>query len=105
MSVRELAWAAGFFDGEGYAGHSGRSLMMAIGQSGSMITLRRFKRAIGGLGHLYGPYRRGDTRKLVYRWQTRGAGEVKHVISLLYPLLSSPKRRQIKGAIRSWQNR
>lgn len=103
-SCEELAWAAGFFDGEGHTGQSGRALIMAIGQSSSPFTLNRFRRAVGD-GTVYGPYKRGDTRELVYRWQTKNASVVKRVAARLLPFLSPPKRRQIREAFKSWNSR
>jgi len=55
MNTHELAWAAGFFDGEGYIGnaYAGRNrylnLALQIGQKDRQV-LDRFRQAVGRIG-------------------------------------------------------
>ncbi len=106
MSVLELAWAAGFYDGEGYAGtqlaRSGnRHLRLSIGQADRSL-LERFQRAVYGLGRINGPYQRsapdGTPRKPMHYWRASSC-EARRVIDLLTPYLSEPKLAQIEAAV------
>jgi len=109
----ELAWAAGFFDGEGNVSmytkrvdpsvkSSGRRpyLVVQIGQGGSTEELERFVKAVGieGTSVLgpYGPY--GKAQLPVYRVMI-GGKRAKRVMGKLAPLLCSRKRADYNGAL------
>jgi len=83
LPIVELAWAAGFFEGEGCATKSATTLQVLIGQTGSDYTLRRFHNAVNGIGTIRGPYRNGQ-----YVWRS-GGKEAHTVMEMLYPYLSS----------------
>lgn len=96
ISREELAWAAGFFDGEGNTcvinrGRGGQRIAIQI-SSTYKPTLERFLSAVHQ-GRIYGPYKRGDYKEQwVYRvngWPTCQA-----VIAMLWPFLSGDKRSQ-----------
>jgi hypothetical protein len=101
----ELAWAAGFFDGEGYSG-------VAAGGNGNEYSyfrmqiaqchpecLHRFRAAVGGLGNVTGPRPpRGPNRQPTY-WWTAGAETARKAIALLWPYLGSVKRAQAQEAL------
>jgi hypothetical protein len=58
----ELAWAAGFFDGEGsFSWTMPAAFGWAVINQTNRASLERFKRAVAGLGKIYGPTNR-DTR-------------------------------------------
>ncbi len=80
----ELAWAAGFFDGEGYTTTSGRYLQVGITQKDTR-TLDRFLAAVG-LGSVTHPVR-------ISCWRANGA-DAYRVMEKLWPALSAPKREQ-----------
>ncbi|MGH9427147.1 MAG: hypothetical protein ACRD2L_12695, partial [Terriglobia bacterium] len=95
----ELAWAAGFWDGEGSCGcyqkNDGRTrkasnfyLRAAISQKDREV-LDRFRAAVE-LGKVYGPYSKGTTP---WSWQVAGK-QVHHLFGKLSDLLSGPKRNQ-----------
>lgn len=96
----ELAWAAGFFDGEGSicAWHSGytKTISLEIGQV-SRIPLDRFQEAVG-MGNVNGPYKGKSGRKDFYKWITNGPQNVGKVVELLLPFLCEPKKVQIWNA-------
>lgn len=108
--AKELIWAAGFFDGEGctYLRKSvkGRGNIfgrpfVSVGQSGyeCPYVLKRFHRAVGGLGHIRGPYfPKAENRKPVWKWLTHTPYESVKVIKLLWPELSPVKKTQAKEA-------
>ena len=104
----ELAWAAGFFDGEGYAGverqkgtkkhHDFRYLVLVVSQV-EREPLERFMTAVG-VGHIYGPYaRKKITHRPTSRWTARNF-QARAAVKLLWPYLSTPKKRQIQRAVR-----
>ena len=100
----ELAWAAGFFDGEGStiarrdrarAGY--RQLVINVPQSGGVsppAALIRFRRAMLGMGAIG---RRNDQG--VYCWRTNGFPEARAVLRLLWRHLGPVKRRQAAAAL------
>jgi hypothetical protein len=95
--MTELAWAAGFFDGEGSTildARPGRkvSLKVQVAQTEPTV-LERFRKAVG-VGNINGPYRRNEVNQADY-WQFRvqGAGAL-DVLKALWPFLSYAKRDQ-----------
>lgn len=93
----ELAWAAGFFDGEGYTGfrtpggRSYRAIRMSIGQM-HREPLDRFHRAVG-VGFITGPDPQG-----MFRWQVNARLDLHRVAALLWHYLGSVKQAQIESA-------
>jgi len=103
----EIAFAAGLFEGEGWAGvgsnHGGRT------RSGSMQIqmcdrepLERFFEAVGA-GKLYGPYQRKGVGRPIYRWIATRSKEVHHVARLLWPFLSPRRQQQLETAIAAYR--
>lgn len=99
----ELAWAAGFFCGEGsfVSGWSRADelwrVMFSITQKstkGRPEVLRRFRKAVG-FGALGGPYSRKT-----YRLASGGASTTLRLAALLWPWLSRVKRAQAIAAFR-----
>lgn len=93
----ELAWAAGFFDGEGCINLMKRkngnkpTLQLAIGQSYSKETLERFYQAVGNIGKVYGPYKPKNPNHGI-QWKYRAHGdEARKVVALLEPYLCTAK--------------
>ena len=104
VTREQLAWAAGFFDGEGYVGcaPSTLQLTLSVGQSGSPALLERVQAALGGLGSIggpYGPYPTKVSRKPVWRLQLNGYEKVQGAIALLWEWLGPVKRAQAKQAL------
>ena len=108
----ELAWAAGFFDGEGSTflnnrGARGRrwrpTVRLGIGQT-DVRPLERFKAAVGGLGTVRGPYGPYQTSSYVMRtprwqWDVQGIELTQAIIAMLWKWLSPPKREQAARAL------
>jgi hypothetical protein len=95
----ELAWAAGFFDGEGSTGTHNRALRLYLAQS-ETTTLERFQRAVGGLGYIRA--RRPPPQahwQQEYDWCCSRYAECRAVLDALWPFLSWPKRAQALRAI------
>ncbi len=100
-----LAWAAGFFDGEGStfartdAARPGyRQLQVTVPQAGTAVpeVLRRFQSAMLSLGRIDTP---GAAR--VFMWRARGRTDAEIVLALLWPYLGEVKRRQASAALRA----
>lgn len=95
----EIAWAAGFFDGEGCAtvrsngGGKYLYLRLVISQNDTEV-LERFMHAVG-VGYILGPTHYKDKSLPMYQWQVNRNADVMSVIDLLMPLLSSKKKKQI----------
>lgn len=95
MKATELAWAAGFFDGEGCTSikqGSRISLRLSVGQT-NQITLKRFQNAVG-YGTINGPYK---VKKLNWtphsQWNTWSDAAL-IVIQKLWKYLSPIKQQQ-----------
>lgn len=94
----ELAWAAGFFDGEGNTyvrvptGRDYGYVVVSVGQCDPR-PLERFQEAVNA-GHVYGPYdHKGKNNSPVWRWQANG-WEARRVLAQLSWFLSRPKYEQ-----------
>ena len=104
--LAELAWAAGFFDGEGSTMAKSDSdrpgyhqLVITVPQSGRdgvPEVLLRFQRAVLGLGVI-----EPADAKSVYRWRARGFVDAQATIALLWRFLDDVKRDQAAAAMRS----
>lgn len=103
MLELELAWAAGFFDGEGSTCNgnapNGRlQLQMQVVQV-DRRPLDRFLAAVEA-GTIYGPYQPRQAHwQPKYRWIVRGIEEVTGVAAKLFPYLSEPKQEQMLAEI------
>lgn len=99
-----LAWAAGFFDGEGHAGTIlvGASCQprfsLAVTQY-ELTTLERFQRAVGGIGRIYTGRTPAPSGRLRSSWQSPRFEVAQAVAAMLWPWLSAPKRAQIASAL------
>jgi hypothetical protein len=103
----ELAWAAGFFDGEGHVGlatvnkrkggNSNKHLHIQLVQT-LPGPLERFQEALGG--KMYGPYRSSVNGRRPYKQLHFDTFErVQNVACRLWPWLSRPKKDQFKAAL------
>lgn len=96
--THELAWAAGFFDGEGCAmcrnrSKEGRKRSLKIEiQQMRREPLDRFKEATGGLGSIH------QDGRGCWRYQTV-CGNAEKVQALLWPYLSVPSREKFERAV------
>ena len=105
----ELAWAAGFFDGEGCTGlyvssKGGCNFPKITISQVNRVHLERFQRAVGGIGKIYGPYtRKGHPNKRPsYQFQTSKFETCQAIIAMLWPWLGVEKREQARKAMFAW---
>jgi len=108
--THELAWAAGFFDGEGNIRaklnkQSPRSyyyLAISINQVDPQV-LERFRRAVG-VGKVAGPYDRSRyagafSRKPQWTYEAYSFEKIQAVLAMLWKWLSPVKQEQARTAI------
>jgi hypothetical protein len=91
----ELAWAAGFFDGEGCItlNTKGKKFQASIAQVDREV-LDRFKSAVE-IGNVTGPYDYNKPNKRpFYTWHTNGVDNITILKDKIGPFLSSIKRDQ-----------
>lgn len=100
INREELAWAAGFFDGEGCVSvikaTAGERLAVQI-SSTYQPALERFLKAVQ-IGRIYGPYERG-TFKPQWAYRANGFRRCQAVIAMIWPFLSGEKRAQAADAL------
>jgi hypothetical protein len=100
----ELAWAAGFWDGEGSTycntykvnGKNYFRIKCEVTQNHKHI-LERFQSALEGLGKIYGPYKYNNQQGY-YLWTTSSSKNSKETFRLLKPMLSDIKIKQFEIA-------
>lgn len=101
LDTHELAWAAGFFDGEGsigcipYEGYA--TLQIAVVQN-DRRPLERFLTVVG-VGAIYERPPDKHRTNLCHAWQTGKFEETQAVVAMLWPFLSQPKRDQAHRAM------
>lgn len=90
----ELAWAAGFYDGEGsfYCRSNRKEMVMEVSQ----VDLRPLERffSVAGVGSITQNKARGRSQA-IYRWRSGCRNDVLDVVNKLWPYLSEPKKEQI----------
>lgn len=108
MDRTELAWAAGFWDGEGSAYLTGsperrtrqpQGRINQAGTAGVPAALVRFQHAVG-FGLIKGPHRK-EGREPLYRWIVSSRAEVRAIHDLLGPWLGPVKRLQLEEVLGS----
>ena len=107
LNREELAWAAGFFDGEGHTHLSnGYQLTIAISQSSSnRAVLERFRNAIGGFGRINkGGVNHRYKQKPLERFCTSSPEIVQAIIAMLWKWLDSAKRNQARCALLGYRD-
>jgi hypothetical protein len=90
----ELAWAGGFYDGEGCMSvrKDNTHVRVQLGQA-NLEVLQKFQRILG-VGYISGPYRQRQTEAF-WMWQALGYEELQAAVALLWDFVSTPKREQI----------
>jgi hypothetical protein len=108
LVATELAWAAGFVDGEGnirfntYKRPDGRlygTLQLGVSQT-HIAVLERLQAALGHRGKIYGPYKpKTQNSKPYWTFLTKGFEHTQASIALIWNWLSPVKREQVKHAL------
>lgn len=110
--ARELAWAAGFFDGEGsiVPTRHGKApprlyLPQASSEQSPHSALLRFHRAVGRLGRISGPRYLPDewSKRPQWRWEATSFEHAQGVIALLWRHLGRNKRAEVREALTTYR--
>src|SRR2546428_10320126 len=114
LNREQLAWAAGFFDGEGcftvcYEHHPNKDgsvyhyPKISISQSGNPRLLSQFRRILK-FGKVTGPYTKNHktAKKPRYQYRAGGFEKVQASLCLLWPWLGISKKVQAKNLIKSY---
>jgi hypothetical protein len=100
MDRHELAWAAGFFDGEGWANRSKRGVHSRINQGsldGMPEVLLKFQRIVG-VGRLKGPQVK-EGKEDLYWWEATSRPDIARVADLIGPWLCAVKRAEFERTL------
>ena len=100
MDRHELAWAAGFFDGEGWANAVGRGVQSRINQAdpdGMPAVLLKFRRIVG-VGRLKGP-RCEEGKQDLYWWEATSRSDVALIADAIGPWLCPAKRAEFERTL------
>jgi hypothetical protein len=97
LSSHELAWAAGFFDGEGttnLSGHGNRALAISVPQV-DMLSLFRLQKLMNGIGTISDPTHCKSplSRQPISLWRAYN-GEAQLALVLMWPFLGEVKKTQ-----------
>lgn len=101
----ELAWCAGFFDGEGcfslQTNGGYKWVRVTIGQNNKVV-LERFQAAVGGLGRIHkGAITKGGNQH--WQFSVTKWGDVQLVVAFLWKFLSPVKRQQALDKFREYR--
>lgn len=105
LDTHELAWAAGFFDGEGHVScrRDGQKVLK-VQQSHDRQVLDRFQAAVGGIGSIKGPWTNMAGNPL-WSFQVQKFEYVQAIVAMLWKYLSPVKKEQARLALtrsRNW---
>jgi hypothetical protein len=115
LADTELAWLAGFYEGEGYffstygGGKHGRNgshptIFWRLGIAGTDPDVIERVAHITGVGNVRIEHRRGS-HKTIYRWEVTREREAFALALALYPMLGARRRQRIWGAYREWRRK
>lgn len=112
MNKLELAWAAGFYEGEGSTGcytkglnrkglpRHDQQLQLSVGQNNPE---KLFKlRDIFGFGRIYGPYKTKRLNPITF-YRTNRPDEVMTIMCSIWSWLSQQRKDQFKRAVLAWR--
>lgn len=115
MNREQLAWVAGFFDGEGSLGfydtatarglYRSKKLILQVSQKDPSLLYRVV--SVVGFGKVRGPYLKGRKHE-VYRYTVQDFEHIQALIAMVWPWLGDPKRCQARGALgaaKQWRRR
>jgi hypothetical protein len=100
LDSHDLAWAAGFFDGEGWANRKERGVQSRINQAdpkGVPEVLLKFQRIVG-VGRIKGPMTEEGKQPLYY-WEATSRPDIGRVGELIGPWLCSVERIQFEATL------
>ena len=108
----DLAWAAGFFDGEGCTsfnkrvgktGKLGRIVIQVSISQNDPEVLYRFQKIFDGRGKIYFLKKCGNKKNDSYRWNASSHKNVLFVLEHMWPYLGTLKRKQAEKALEAYK--
>ncbi|NOV24164.1 hypothetical protein E5S69_11640 [Cupriavidus necator] len=103
VTVREIAWAAGFLEGEGSFTQS-RTCPAVTAAQVQREPLERLQAIFGGTVRLIDRANRKPTEQPHYRWDMYGSKAIA-VMMTLWLLMSPRRKEQIEKVINDWKAR
>jgi hypothetical protein len=100
LESHDFAWAAGFFDGEGWANRQQRGVHSRINQAGPdgiPEVLTKFQRIIG-VGRIHGPVV-VQGRQPLYFWEATSRPDLMRVVERIGPWLCAVKRAEFERTL------
>ncbi|MGH2471349.1 MAG: hypothetical protein ACRDG6_02960 [Candidatus Limnocylindria bacterium] len=100
MESHDFAWAAGFFDGEGWANRTKRGVHSQInqaGRDGMPEVLIKFQRIVG-VGRIKGPVI-VEGRQPLYHWEATSRPDLTRVVQRIGPWLCPVKRAEFERTL------
>jgi hypothetical protein len=88
-TIRDLAWAAGFIEGEGSFPSTGNIFVSQVNPDPLVRLLEMFGGTV-----------RRINNQAIWRWVVSGS-RARGIMLTLYPLMSDERKRQIKKAIKN----
>jgi hypothetical protein len=101
LESHDFAWAAGFFDGEGWANRNGRGVQSRINQAsrdGVPEVLTKFRRIVG-IGRIKGPVM-VEGRQPLYYWEATSRPDLMRVVERIGPWLCPLKRAEFERTLK-----
>jgi hypothetical protein len=102
LESHDFAWAAGFFDGEGWANRSRRGVHARINQAsadGIPEVLVKFRRIVD-VGRIKGPVT-VEGRQPLYFWEATSRPDIVQVVERIGPWLCPVKRAEFERTLRT----
>ena len=107
MDMKDLYWAAGFLEGDGYFSKSSRSRpgdYMVGATNADEDVLQHLSCMFGHKVYPYAPGMYGPlTKKKMFRWHVSGSKAI-GIMMTLYPLMSLRRKSQIRDVIAAWKS-
>jgi len=100
LESHDFAWAAGFFDGEGWANRSGRGVQSRINQAGPNgvpEVLIEFQRIVG-VGRIKGPVI-AEGKQPLYYWEATSRPDLLRVVERIGSWLCPVKRAEFERTL------
>ena len=100
MESHDFAWAAGFFDGEGWANRTSRGVQSRINQASAVgipDVLTKFQRIVG-VGRIKGPVVL-EGRLPMYHWEATSRADLTRVADRIGPWLCPVKRAEFERTL------
>ena len=100
LDSHDFAWAAGFFDGEGWANRSRRGVASRINQAsldGIPEVLTKFQRVVG-VGRIHGPVM-VEGRQPLYYWEATSRPDLTRVVERIGSWLCPVKRAEFERTL------